>query len=147
MPLTAYYKSPVATAREDQTVREAARLMQERNVGCIVITREDRPIGILTDRDIALRVVAEGKDPDTFKVKEVMTTNLITARDSIGVWELVELMREHAIRRMPIVSGEGKLAGIVTLDDLFELFAEEMFGLGQVIGSATGRARPAVVKA
>ncbi len=138
MPLADYCKFPVAILSPDRTVLEAAQLMQARNVGSVVITDQDRPIGILTDRDIVLRITAQKKDASSIPVRDVMSREPVVVSEDLGIWELIHLMKKHAVRRFPIVSGDGKLVGIITLDDLIKLMGEELSGLGQAIASELG---------
>lgn len=135
MPLTDFCKAPVISISPEDTVLAAAELMRDRKVGSLVVTKEDRPVGILTDRDLVTRVMALHKESKTLKIQEVMTKNPVVASEALGIWELIQMMKKHAVRRMPIVSGDGKLVGVITLDDLIELMAEELSGLGQTIAA------------
>lgn len=135
MPLADYCKFPVVTLSPERTVLEAAQMMRSSNVGSVVITEQDRPIGILTDRDIVLRITALNQDPSSIPVRDVMSRNPVVVSEDLGIWELIHMMKKHAVRRFPIVSGDGKLVGIITLDDLIKLMGEELSGLGQAIAS------------
>jgi CBS domain-containing protein len=106
----------VVTAAPDRTVREIAELMRERNVGSVVIVQDDRPTGFVTDRDLALSVIADGRDFGDH-VADHASSPVITAEPSMDVEEGAELMVRHGVRRLVIVDG-GHLRGIVTLDDL-----------------------------
>jgi len=107
----------VVTAAPDRTVREVAELMRERNVGSVVIVGGDRaPVGFVTDRDLALSVIADGRDFGDH-VADHASSPVISAQPSMDVEEGAELMVRHGIRRLVIVDG-GRLSGIVTLDDL-----------------------------
>jgi CBS domain-containing protein len=117
--------------------------MRDKKVGSVVVTEQDRPIGILTDRDIVLRVMAKRKDPSTTKIRDVMTSNPIVVSEAIGVWELIQTIKKHGVRRCPIVAGDGKLVGMITMDDLIELMGEELSGLGRAIASELGHQIPA----
>ena len=120
----------VVIARRAETVREAAELMRRHHVGDIVVVEERgdvrTPVGIFTDRDIAVAIVAKGLDPDNLTLGEVSTESLIVAKETLGVAETVELMRSRSIRRVPVVDSGGALVGIVAMDDLLELMAEEL---------------------
>ena len=126
-------KQELVTATPDQSIVDAAKLMAEHEVGCLVVERDDEPIGIVTDRDFALGIVAAEKDPDVSTVSDVMTRDPVTVHVDDGVYELAEAMRDSGVRRMPVVDDGGLLAGIVTLDDVFVLIADEMHGLSEVI--------------
>jgi CBS domain-containing protein len=92
--------------------------MEESNVGCVVVVEDRIPVGIVTDRDLVLRVLRVALDPRTVPVERVMTEPVRTASDDLLPIEAASLMREGRIRRLPIVAADGSLAGIVTLDDL-----------------------------
>jgi len=100
----------------DSTIREAARKMREGDFGMMPVGENDRMIGAITDRDIAIRAVAEGKDPDT-RVRDVMSEDIVWAYEDASVEEAAELMSEHQIRRLPIVNRDKRLVGIVALGD------------------------------
>lgn len=123
----------VVVAQESESVRKAAQLMREYSVRTIVITQERRPVGILTDRDIALRVVAASKDPETTTLKEVMSPKPYTIKEDASVGDGIRLMRSKGIRHLPVVDQQGQLTGIVTIDDLIDLLAEEMSALAALI--------------
>jgi CBS domain-containing protein len=106
----------VVTAAPERTVREIAELMRERNVGSVVLVDGTGPVGFVTDRDLALSVIADGRDFGDH-VTDHASSPVITAEASMDVEEAGELMVRHAIRRLVVVDG-GRLTGIVTLDDL-----------------------------
>jgi CBS domain-containing protein len=106
----------VVTAAPERTVREIAELMRERNVGSVVIVNEQRLVGFVTDRDLALSVIADGRDFGDH-VADHASAPVISAEPGMDVEEAAELMVRHGVRRLVIVDGE-RLTGIVTLDDL-----------------------------
>ncbi|MEW6761135.1 MAG: CBS domain-containing protein [Pseudomonadota bacterium] len=120
----------------DETVQGAALLMRRQHVGdVVVVDRFDGasvPVGILTDRDIVVSVIAPGLDPASLQVGDIMSDDLLTARDSDDVYETIEKMRLRGIRRVPVVDASGSLAGIVSADDLLEFLAEEMGELSRI---------------
>jgi len=120
----------------DETVQGAALLMRRQHVGdVIVVDRFDGasvPVGILTDRDIVVSVIAPGLDPASLQVGDIMSEDLLTARDSDDVYETIEKMRLRGIRRVPVVDSNGSLSGIVSADDLLEFLAEEMGELSRI---------------
>lgn len=120
-PLREIKKKTVITITPTDTVIEAAMLMKDKDVGSVVVVNDRKPVGIITDRDIAIRVVAEGIDAAITPVEEVMTKELITANDSIRTSELLKLIDDNAIRRIPFVDDDGNLAGIITLDDILQM--------------------------
>jgi CBS domain-containing protein len=111
--------------------------MREYHVGDIVITDEidgrRTPVGILTDRDIVLEVLAQELDTTSLSAGAIMSGDLITVRENEGVFQTIQLMRVKGARRAPVVNGEGVLAGIVSVDDLVELLAEELSELAKLI--------------
>jgi CBS domain-containing protein len=135
MPLKDLCKLPLITLSPEAKITEAAKLMQESKVGSVIITQDEKPVGILTDRDIVVRVIAPRKDPSTTPISEVMTRNVVVANESSGTWDVIQLMKHHGVRRFPVVSGSGKLTGIIALDDLIELLGEELSALGRAIWS------------
>ena len=126
----------VFTLRET-TVRACARLMREFHVGDLIVVDEVNgtrvPVGIVTDRDIVVGIVAKGLDADTLTAGEIITQALITAPDTAGVSETIELMRAKGVRRVPVVNATGALVGIVTADDMLDLLAEEMSALAGMV--------------
>ena len=105
----------VVTIDGDKTVGEAAKLMRKKKIGALVVTEKDKPVGIITEKDICERIVAESK-PNTTKVKEVMSKPLITIKPKSLLTDAVELMIKHGIRRL-VVMDKGKLVGIVAARD------------------------------
>jgi CBS domain-containing protein len=127
------YLRPVVVAALGESVAAAARRMRDHRVGCLVVTRGDRPIGILTDRDVMVRVVAEGRDPSTTRLDEILTYDPLTLRDTDTVDSAARSMREHGIRRLPIVDAEGVVRGIVTADDLVVQLGRRLAELGEAL--------------
>jgi CBS domain-containing protein len=124
-------------------LQDAARIMREHHVGSLVVVDENTrgrvPVGILTDRDIVVAVVAKEVDPRTLTVGEVMAGELLTVREEDSVFDALRLMRGRGIRRVPVVTPTGTLAGIVTLDDLLETVAEELNDIVRAIASEQAR--------
>ncbi len=127
----------VVIAERSLSVKETARLMRQYHVGDIVVVegREGRrrPAGIVTDRDVVVEVVAAGVDPETLTAGDIMGQELSVVGENEGVFETIRYMRAKGVRRMPVVDGEGWLVGIVTLDDLIEMMAEEMGEMSRLI--------------
>ena len=109
-------KDPI-TLSADQPVIEAARCMRDRDIGDVIITEGDRAAGILTDRDIAVRVIAEGRDPKKAKLGEVASMNPATIAPDDSVDNAIRMMRKHNIRRLPVVENN-RPVGVVTIGDL-----------------------------
>jgi CBS domain-containing protein len=124
----------VVVAEPHTDLREAARLMRDHHVGSLVVVEKRegvaRPVGIVTDRDIVVEVVAAtGVTPESLTVRDVMSSNLVLARETDGVFEAVERMQDSGTRRLPVVSADGVLVGILTLDDVLRMLAGEMTAL------------------
>ena len=138
MPIGDVCVREVVVSGRDTTVREAAKLMTQHHVGNLVVVRENAagrtiPVGIITDRDIVRNVVAEALDPATFTLGDLGARDLVTAREDQGIFECMQDMRINGIRRMPVVDRDGGLVGIISLDDLIQLLAEEMGELAKLI--------------
>lgn len=114
----------VVSVTADATIAAAANVMQDENVGSVLVTEDDALVGILTDRDVAVRVTAEGRDPAETLVRDVMTEDLLTVTIEEEISDLIEAMGEHEVRRIPVMDGD-EVAGIVTLDDIVVLLAVE----------------------
>jgi CBS domain-containing protein len=124
----------VDTARANETVRSAAQRMGNRGVGTLVVLDgKQRPIGILTDRDVTLCIVAAGKDADATLVGDVMTEELSTVVEETPIEDALARMRARGVRRLPVVKPDGTLAGIVSLDDVLSLLAEELAEIGRFL--------------
>lgn len=102
----------------EATVKEAAEKMKQLNIGPLPVCDGERLVGMLTDRDITTRVVAEGRDPTTMKIREMMTPDIVYCFEDQDVHEAARLMEQHQIRRLPIVNHNKWLVGIVSLGDL-----------------------------
>lgn len=122
---------PLATADVHDSIERAAGIMRDQRVGCLVITTEGRPRGIVTDRDLVLRVLAEGVDAST-PVGELATLGPLTVNVNDTLETASCRMRDHGVRRMPIVDDEGKAVGIVTADDLLMAYGR---GIAEVAGA------------
>ena len=120
----------VVFASRDMGLVEAAWLMREHHVGSLVVVAErdgERvPVGMITDRDIVVAVVATKANPDTLKVGDVMTMGALVVREQDGIADALRVMRENGVRRVPVVNARGVLVGIIAIDDVLELVAEEM---------------------
>jgi CBS domain-containing protein len=106
------------TVKQGDSVVEAAKLMRGEDTGIAPIVDGERLVGVVTDRDIAIRVVAEGRDPQTTKVEEIASQNLITIDPQQQLDEALRLMAKHQVRRLPVVEEDGKLVGIVAQADV-----------------------------
>jgi CBS domain-containing protein len=130
----------VDIARAGETVRRAASIMAQQQVGSLVVIDDDRkPVGLITDGDLVTRVLAAGKDPDLTKVEQAMTPDPVTISEDAPIESSIDLMRSGAFRHVPVVDGDGKLAGLVTLDDVLSLLCEEHAMIGQLLAQRASR--------
>jgi CBS domain-containing protein len=143
MPVSEICVRDVVVASRETPVQEAAHLMRQNHVGNLVVVDQRNgsqvPVGIVTDRDITVSVVATKLDPSVFTVGDLMAQDLVVAREDQGIFETIRQMRTNGIRRMPVVGRDGKLIGIVSVDDLIQLLAEEMNELSKLINHEQAR--------
>ena len=145
-----YTRSVVATTR-DAPISQAAAVMRKHHVGALLVMGEEpedaQVIGIVTDRDLALRAVAEGLLPDDVRVCEVMTRDVAAVREDADLRDALERMRKARVRRLVVTRGNGEVAGILSLDDVVDGLAEDLASLARVVkselsGEAERDARP-----
>ena len=121
----------------ETSVAAVAKLMRQYHVGEVIVMRNDSgrrvPLGIVTDRDIVLSVVAAELAPATLAIGDIMGQRLVTAGEDEDVFDVIQRMRNIGVRRMPIVDADGALIGIVSIDDILEVLAEEMTELARLI--------------
>lgn len=125
----------VVTIAPTAALSEAAYLMMNEDVGALVVVDNDtRPVGIITDRDLVVSAIAEGVNPEEVTVEQVMTKDLITVDDDTDIFEMLSVLSENSIRRLPVTRG-GKLKGIVSVDDLIVVVATELVNLAMALSS------------
>jgi CBS domain-containing protein len=122
----------LVTAKDTDTLSSVAQQMREKNVGAVVIVEGDKPVGMVTDRDIALALGAQGVSPQD-PVDRVMTRPVRTIPDGAGIFAATQCMRDAGVRRLPIVDDKGRLTGIVSLDDLMRMLGRELYNLAEGI--------------
>ena len=133
MSLQNYCQKPVIRVAPDTNITEACQLMEQNNVGCLIVEREGRLCGIVTDRDIALRVAGAKRDSDKTLVKDIMTPDPIRISVDKNLHHLTAMMHAYHVRRVPIVNGFDTTLGIVTLDDLIAQLGDQMSEIGKAI--------------
>ena len=136
MPIADICVRDVVAANAAMTVDEAARLMRYEHVGNVVVLEGNgstRPMGIVTDRDIVVSVVATGLDAKVFCLGDLLTRDIVCVHEDQGIFECIQIMRQQGVRRMPVVDRDGALVGIVSVDDVIQLLGEEMRALSQLI--------------
>lgn len=136
MPISEFCNREVVFATREMSLTEAAQLMRKHHVGALVVVDEADgkrvPVGMVTDRDIVIQVIAQSLDIAEFTVGDIMGPQLISVQEKEGVFEIIRLMRSKAIRRIPVVNQDGGLVGIVSADDILDLLAEEVAELAKV---------------
>ena len=127
----------ISTGR-DTDITEASRLMREHHIGSLLVVdyQQDRPVpvGIITDRDIVVEVLAEELAPEKVTVGDVMSSQLVCGKADASLWDAMKLMRMHGIRHLPILNNDEALVGIITVDDIMMILASEFTELVRVIG-------------
>jgi len=107
----------VVTVEAEATVQEAVDLMNKHEIGCLIVVLKEKPVGIITERDMLKRVLAQSKDPEKIKVSEIMSAPLIIGKPEMEIENAVKLMFKTKIKKLPVVQ-KGRLVGLVTLTDL-----------------------------
>ncbi len=137
MTVGAICNREVITVQRDATVLHAAKLMRQYHVGDVVVieNRKDKavPIGIVTDRDVVVEVIATELDSTVITVGDIMVISLAVVKSSTGVLEAIQQMTSKGVRRLPVVDESGSLMGIITLDDLLLLLAKEFGALSKLV--------------
>jgi len=127
---------PVISCGADESAVDAAKKMREAHIGNLVVTEQRNgaqvPIGVLTDRDIVIQVVAKEVDPKALRVGDIMSREVYTVNEDEPARETIEQMRFKRVRRMPVVNDAGALVGVIALDDLLRTFAEDLTTLASV---------------
>ena len=125
----------VITISPSAPLSKAAYMMMNEDIGALVVTDgESKPVGIITDRDLVVSVMAEGISPDEVTVEDVMTKDLITVDEHTDIFEMLSVLSEKSIRRLPVTGG-GRLKGIVSVDDLIVVVATELVNLAMALSS------------
>jgi len=137
MPISEICNREVIIVQRDTTVHDAAKLMRQHHVGDVVVVEERKgvtvPVGIVTDRDLVVEIMAPDLVQMVITVGDIMAPKLSTVKDSTGIYETIQYMRGEGVRRLPVVDSNGGLIGILTLDDLLELLAEELLELSRLV--------------
>jgi len=130
-------RKDVASVPASATLVAVSKLMRKGHVGSVVVTGEgnSKPVGIVTDRDIVLEVVAQGLDPTKLTAGDVMTTSPAVANPDDDVLWTLKTMRDRGVRRMPVVDASGDLAGIIAFDDVMQHVGTTLSDIAQVIGT------------
>jgi CBS domain-containing protein len=132
-----YCNREVVVVEEEKSVTEAAAVMRQYHVGDVVICKarygKQIPVGIITDRDIALEIVAKGSDPESIRVGDAMSFDLTTVSEHDDLMHVIEVMRDKGIRRVPVIDADEALVGILTVDDIVDLLSEVLVDLAHLV--------------
>ena len=132
-PLKDILSEEVVKVDPSSTVSEAAFLMKEHGIGALIVTDEEMtPIGIITDRDIVVSVIAEGLNPSDIKVEDIMSEDIVFVDEDTNILNILRTMAEYSIRRIPVTQ-DGRLTGIVSVDDLIVVLATELAQLSKAL--------------
>mgnify|MGYP003572208446 FL=1 len=130
MTIGEYCNREVTISEPDTSIIEAAKLMRRHHVGDLVVVDrkegKNLPVGIVTDRDLVLEVLAQDVDPDSLSIKDIMSTDLVTVLESETFLRVLDIMKKQRVRRILVVDDHGGLQGILSADDALELIAEAM---------------------
>jgi CBS domain-containing protein len=135
MPISDLCSRSLICVEPGASLHCAARVMKKHHVGDVVVVEQngkDRPVGILTDRDIVLNVVAENR-PTSGRVDEFMSKDIVTVNQSEGIAAVIDKMEREGVRRVIVMDDEGNACGLVSCDDLIQLLAREMHGIGRLV--------------
>lgn len=124
---------PVRALGPDETCLDAAQLMRTENIGSVVIARDGEPLGLVTDRDLVMRVLADSQDPAAVRLSEIMSPHPIFISSTRSLDEAIAIMRDLGVRRLPVVDEGGHLEGIVSLDDILMCIARQVGRLGECV--------------
>lgn len=136
MKISTAMHHPAKWIEADTPVSEVARQMQLEDVGAMPVGRDDKLIGMLTDRDIVLRVIAQGKDPAKVSAEEAMTKGIVFCRTSQSIEDAIHLMDQRKIRRLPVIDGDKRLVGMLSLGDISHAASRELSG--EVLQAVSG---------
>jgi CBS domain-containing protein len=134
--------SVVAVVEPETSALVVAKLMRKHHIGALVVVdaqEKTRPVGIVTDRDLVLELMAEGLDPTVFTAGDIMSVDLVLASPDMDVMEAVQLMKKHRLRRLVMTDKQGRLVGIATMEDVLELLAQELASLATALAGARDR--------
>ena len=141
-PIKNFATAVVAVVEPETPAVVVAQLMRQHHIGALVVvdaTEKSRAVGIVTDRDLVLELMAEGLDPAVFTAGDIMSVDLVTATPEMDAMDAVQLMKTHRLRRLVIVDDSERLVGIATMEDVLELLARELAGLAAGLAGARDR--------
>jgi len=137
-----FASSQVAVVEPETTALVVSQIMRKHHIGALVVVEaggKNRPLGIVTDRDLVLELMSEGLNPEVFTAGDIMSVDLVLAHPEMDAMEAVRLMKTHRLRRLVIADKNGSLAGIVTMEDLLQLLTRELADLTTGVVGARDR--------
>lgn len=143
MSVGEYCNRDVVIVNKTDSVQEAIGLMRSEHVGTVVVVEKINdsvvPVGVLTDRDVIVEVFAENVDLQSVNVGDVMSIDLVVVNESVDLMAAIKIMRSKGVRRIPVVNDDGALVGILSVDDVLDLLAEQMMDLAKLISKEQSR--------
>lgn len=133
MPLRDYIDREIVACSPDDSIQTVAHIMKENDVGAVLVTEEGIPRGILTDRDLVVRCIAEENDCEVTLARDVMSRSVETISVDDGIYSVVKKMKEGGVRRLPVVDDDGKAVGLLSFEDIFDLIAVEVGALRDAV--------------
>ena len=124
---------PAQVMPADATAADAAKMMRDQNIGCVVVARAEKPEGLVTDRDLAIRVIAESRDARSVTLGDIMSALPVFVFGGRDLGYAIQVMREQAVRRLPVVDGTNKLIGVISLDDVVRRLADDLSAVSDTI--------------
>lgn len=149
-PLDVYHlmSKKVISCSGDSSILEVARLLRDNGVGSVIILNEfsdgGRPAGIITDRDLSSKVLADNVSPNDVTAKDVMSAPTISVRENNSIAEAINLMRDHQIKRLTVVDLRGRLVGVISADDIFSAMANDFHELANSLAGLLRHAAPRI---
>lgn len=135
MPVRDYCKRSVATVGPGESARLLARRMDREGLGCLVVVEDEKPIGIVTDRDLALTLLCDGRDAGALRARDVAKRAPVAIREDAPLADALHTFRQNGLRRLPVIDAAGKLTGILSADDLLAAIARQLAGLGSALSA------------
>jgi CBS domain-containing protein len=127
----------VVIVQRDNTVMEVAQLMRQNQVGDVVVVDDLKngrvPIGIVTDHDLVVEVMSQALEPEVLSMGDIMDTEIVTVKETDDMLMAIEYMRAKGVRRLPVVNDKGGLVGILTMDDLLDVMAEDLLAFAKLV--------------
>lgn len=139
MSLKKLMTEEITSLPANATILDACKFMTDMNVGSVIVMDDGKPAGVLTDRDIMVKVMVGEKDPKAVLVKDIMVSPAFTVSEDADIIDVTEQMKTHSVRRFPVVDAEGKLTGVISLDDILVFLGIEMQNIAAALKQELGK--------